>query len=92
MCVPAGAFYTVGEQAWCPLRFDSRDDQFYCLGTGSRWDRVGRPIHAKHSLNLGFAKVGWDGHVVTTLADESLAPPPRPGLIRLAWPSWGAGG
>lgn len=87
-CVAAGAFYTVGQGAWCPLRFDAKEDQFYCPGN-RRWDRVGRQIHAVHSLNLGFAKTAWDGHVIATL--DILAPPPPNRTTRLLWPNWRAG-
>ena len=88
VCVSPGAFYTVGENPWCPLRFDARDDQFYCPGTKRRWDRVGRQISAVHSLNLGFAKIAWDGHVVVTPPGELLAPPPPIWEIRSLWPGW----
>lgn len=99
VCVAPGAFYTVGEHARCPLRFDTTDDQFYCPGSNRRWDRVGRRISrtpspppqwpgAEHSLNLGFAKVAWDGHVLVTLPGGLVAPPPPIWDIRSLWPRW----
>jgi hypothetical protein len=91
VCVLPGAFYTVGENAWCSLRFDATDDQFYCPGTDRRWDRVGRQINAVHSLNLGFAKIAWDGHVVATLPGGLVAPPPPIWDIRSLWPRWRPG-
>ncbi len=101
-CVPPGALYTVGENASCQLRFDATDDQFYYPGTDRRWDRVGRQIThppspppqwpgAEHSLNVGFAKVAWDGHVVVTMQGELVAPPPPIWDIRSLWPRWRPG-
>jgi hypothetical protein len=54
----------------CKLAFDHQAFQFYCPGTGLRWNRVGQPIgvHAGHGahwdLPLVPATVAQDGHIL----------------------------
>lgn len=54
----------------CTLVFDSKAFQFYCPGTGLRWNRVGQPIGAPagnrpdSNLPLVPATVAQDGHIL----------------------------
>jgi hypothetical protein len=77
-CTPTGSFYAIGwtvesvlgGYTRCDLRLDRRHKQFYCTNIDARWDRFGRVIrrprqaHVDDPLQLLFAKVAWDGHVV----------------------------
>lgn len=54
----------------CTLAFDSKAFQFFCPGTGLRWNRVGQPIGAPagngpdSNLALVPATVAQDGHIL----------------------------
>jgi hypothetical protein len=54
--------------AKCTLAFDRRAFQFYCPGTGLRWNRIGQPVdsHAGSGWNLALvpATVAQDGHIL----------------------------
>jgi hypothetical protein len=54
--------------AKCTLAFDRKAFQFYCPGTGRRWNRVGQPIGARGgrgwNLPLVPATVAQDGHIL----------------------------
>jgi hypothetical protein len=70
------AFYVIHRQfqqpakpfTKCTLAFDRKAFQFYCPGTGLRWNRVGQPISARAgkegNLPLAPATVAQDGHVL----------------------------
>jgi hypothetical protein len=101
-CAPPGAFYALGwtsedvqggYRSACDLRFDRREEQFYCANSRARWDRTGRAIRLPHGarfadgLQLAFAKVAWDGHVV--FIPGSGGNPPRARARALLWPQRG---
>jgi hypothetical protein len=51
------------------VAFDPKAFQFYCPGTGLRWNRAGQPIGAHAgsrdwALGLRIATVAQDGHVL----------------------------
>jgi len=53
----------------CTVAFDPKAFQFYCPGTGLRWNRVGQPIGAHAgsrdwATGLHIATVAHDGHVL----------------------------
>jgi hypothetical protein len=54
----------------CTMAFDRKAFQFYCPGTGLRWNRVGQPIGAPaaigpdSNLPLVPATVAQDGHIL----------------------------
>lgn len=50
----------------CTVAFDPKRYQFYCPGTGLRWNRGGRPIGARAGSGLGryVATVAQDGHIL----------------------------
>lgn len=70
------AFYAIGRQfespakpfSKCTLAFDRKAFQFYCPGTGLRWNRVGQPVgaHAGNDQTLALvpATVAQDGHLL----------------------------
>jgi len=70
------AFYVIARQFQspakpfisCTLAFDRKAFQFYCPGTGLRWNRVGQPVgaHAAGVANLSLmpATVAQDGHLL----------------------------
>ncbi|MHB1432209.1 MAG: hypothetical protein ACYCVZ_08865 [Streptosporangiaceae bacterium] len=72
------AFYIIGQAAQnptrasvkCQLSFDPRAFQFFCPGTGLRWNRVGQPIGAHRGsgwdLPLTEATVAQDGHILVS--------------------------
>lgn len=61
-------FRTSSGSTECRVAFDRKDFQFFCPGTGLRWDRVGRPVGARAdeewSLSLVPATVAHDGHIL----------------------------
>lgn len=62
-------FETSSASTKCKVAFDSKDFQFFCPGTGLRWDRVGQPIAAHAgdqdwTLPLIPATVAHDGHIL----------------------------
>jgi hypothetical protein len=53
----------------CTVAFDPKRFQFYCPGTGLRWNRAGQPIGAHAgsrdwAMGLHIATVAQDGHVL----------------------------
>jgi hypothetical protein len=101
-CTPPGAFYALGwtsedvlggYRSACHLRFDRRDEQFYCTNSAARWDRTGRAIRVPRGarfadgLQFAFAKVAWDGHVV--FLPGLGGNPPRAKARALLWPRRG---
>jgi hypothetical protein len=98
-CTPPGAFYALGwtsedvrggYRSACHLRFDRRDEQFYCTNTPARWDRAGRVIRTPpgaafpDGLQFAFAKIAWDGHVVFLAGLGGN--PPRAAAYAQLWP------
>lgn len=63
-----------GYRSACHLRFDQRDQQFYCTnsparGTGpAERSAHGPGLGAPMELQFAFAKVAWGGHVVSAQA------------------------
>ena len=98
-CTPTGAFYGMGETyntrlehaPTCNLRFDRKDEQFYCTNLGVRWDRVGRvvkqPADEKYIGAIGgeYAKVAWDGQIMIT---QGFGPQLSREGVHLLWPRW----
>jgi hypothetical protein len=72
------AFYVIDQvfgnpqrpSATCTIAFDRKAFQFFCPGTGLRWDRTGQPIgaHARGGpdweLQLRVGTVAHDGHLL----------------------------
>jgi hypothetical protein len=98
-CAPPGAFYALGwtsedvlggYRSACHLRFDRRDQQFYCTNSSARWDRTGGAIRVPRGarfadgLQFAFAKAAWDGHVV--FLPGLGGNPPRRRARALLWP------
>jgi len=99
-CADPGAFYALGwtsedvqggYRSACHLRFQTRDEQFYCTNSSARWDRAGRVIRMPagasfpDGLQFAFAKIGWDGHIV--FLPGLGGNPPRATAYAQLWPS-----